>query len=90
VRQAASASYDEIEEQARRKPKREIAPGKEAYVKRDLDNFDAQYRVRAAQALAAVGGAIGRKALEDALAKDDAQLREDVRKLLKELLNKKR
>lgn len=82
-----NASYDELIEQAQRKPERRIASGREAYVARDLDNFDAQYRVRAAQALAAIGGADARNALENAARRVE---REDVRETIQELLKKMR
>ena len=60
------------------------------YVKRDVDNFEAQYRARAAQALAAIGGTDARNALEGILAKarrDELHLREDVRRAIQEYLN---
>jgi hypothetical protein len=85
VGRLADASYDELIEQAQRKPERRIASGRDAYVTRDVDNLDAQYRIRAAQALAAIGGADARNALENAARQ--AQ-REDVRETIQELLKR--
>jgi HEAT repeat protein len=87
VSRLANASYDELIEQAQRKPDRRVASGRDVYVERDVENLDAQYRVRAAQALAAIGGADARDALENALRQ--AQ-REDVRETIQELLKKMR
>ncbi len=58
-------------------------PTQEQYLGHYLDNFDAIYRVRAAQALAAIGGQQAR----DAIAKSiSAEERAEVRTLLQELL----
>ena len=92
VRQLAEESYDELVEQAARKPERRIASSREVYVKRDVDNFDAQYRVRAAQALIAINTPEARKALESFLSqiqRDDPRTREDVRMTILALLNSK-
>lgn len=51
-------------------------PGKEAFVAHYMANFDAVYRARAARALAAIGGAQARRALQSELSKP---MREDVR-----------
>jgi hypothetical protein len=85
VRKAAEASYDELIEQARRKPERRVASRRDAYVNRNVENFDAQYRVRAGQALAALGTPEARQALERAL---NQVKREDVRSTIEALLNK--
>ena len=65
----------------------------EVYVKRDVDNFAAQYRARAAQALAAIGGPDARNALEAIMGKvgrGEVQIREDVRKAIELFLSKTR
>jgi hypothetical protein len=83
LRRSLDAGYDRRVEQARKMPTRKIASNKEEYVARYVDNFDAQYRIRAAQALAAIGGADAREALEAALGK--AQ-RADVRTAIQQSL----
>jgi len=85
VRKAAEASYDELIEQARRKPERRVASRRDAYVNRNVENFDAQYRVRAGQALAALGSPEARQTLERSL---NQIKREDVRLTIEALLNK--
>jgi hypothetical protein len=87
VRRLANESYDELLEQAQRKPERRIASGRDAYVARDVDNLDAQYRVRAAVALAVIGGPDARNALENALRR---MTREDIEMAIRELLERKR
>lgn len=90
VRQGAEASYKDLFEQSQRKRERPLASGRDAYVKRDMDNFEGQYRARAAQALAAIGGADARNALESILAKarrDEVPVREDVRRAIQEYLS---
>ncbi|HUL93464.1 MAG TPA: hypothetical protein VLV56_14060 [Burkholderiales bacterium] len=92
VRQLAEESYDELVEQAARKPEWQLASNREEYVNRDVDNFDAQFRVRAAQALIAINTPEARKALESFLSqiqRDGAQAREDVRMTILALLNSK-
>ncbi len=90
VRRGAEESYAQLVEQQDRRPDRKLATqSKEAYVNRDLDNFDALYRARAAQALAAIGGADARKALESILAKsrlDEVKVREDARRAIQQYL----
>jgi len=96
VRKGANASYDRLVDQAQRKPDRRVASSRQVYVDRDVDNFDAQYRVRAAQALAVIGGTEARKALEAATRqtkRDDVQTtikRDDVQTTIEELLKLKR
>jgi hypothetical protein len=58
-------------------------PTQEQYVGRYLDNFDAMYRIRAAQALAAIGGQQARDAIARSIS---AEERGEVRTLLQELL----
>jgi len=49
-----------------------------------MGNFEAMYRVRAAQALAAIGGPAARDAIRQSM---EIEKREDVRATLKELLD---
>jgi hypothetical protein len=91
VRREAEASYEELVKQQTRKPEREVASSREAYIKRDVDNFEAQYRARAAQALAAIGGPDARAALEAFLAKaskGEVLIREDLRRAIELFLSK--
>jgi hypothetical protein len=83
VRQAAEQTYRELVEQAGRRPERRVASSGEAYVQRELDNFDARYRVRAAQVLAAIDSPEARRALQGALGEID---REEVRKTIQAIL----
>ena len=69
IRQSLAARYDELAAQAKRKPERKLASTREQFIERDLRHLDALYRVRAAQALAAIGGPDARTALESGLAK---------------------
>ena len=89
VRRGAEASYDDlIKAQEEPGSRVKVKSGREVYVKRDVDNFEAQYRARAAQALAAIGGADARNALEGILVKAQRdELREDVRRAIREYLN---
>jgi hypothetical protein len=86
VRREAEASYVEL-----KRHRWEVASTMDVYVKRDVDNFAAQYRARAAQALAAIGGPDARAALEAILAKagkGEVQIREDVRRAIELFLSK--
>jgi hypothetical protein len=77
--------YEELVRQAEQKPERKLASTKEEFVSRYMSNFDAQYRVRAAQALAAIGGRDARSALEKALPQAP---RADVRTTIQQSLEK--
>ena len=79
---ALDAEHDMLQEQARNTPGRKL-PSKTDYVNHYTANFEALYRVRAAQALAAIGGAEARKALEAAAGKTG---RDDVRSAIQESL----
>jgi hypothetical protein len=60
-----------------------VAASREEYVRYYMGNFEAMYRIRAAQALAAIGGPAARDAMRQSL---ESEKREDVRAALKELL----
>jgi len=81
-RRLLDAEHDMLQEQARNTPGRKL-PSKTDYVNHYTANFEALYRVRAAQALAAIGGAEARKALEAAAGKTG---RDDVRSAIQESL----
>jgi hypothetical protein len=84
VRRQLEVRYDDLTERARRNPNTRPAGTKAQFVTLYLDNLDAQYRVRAAQALGAIGGQRPRAALEAALAKAP---RADVRAAIRTALN---
>jgi hypothetical protein len=87
LRRALEERYDQLVEQSKKNPHAPIGVTKEKFVELYLVISDAQHRVRAAQALAAVGGERARAALEAAGAtqthSDDvrAAVRESLRKL---------
>jgi hypothetical protein len=58
--------YDALVERSKKNPNARPKSSKSRFVSRYLDNRDAQYRVRAAQALAAIGGRDARRVLEEA------------------------
>lgn len=59
------------------------AASQEQYVQHYMGNFEAMYRVRAAQALALIGGPTARDAIWQSM---ESEKRDDVRATLKELL----
>ena len=61
--------YDALVSHSRTNPNAKPASSKEEFVAMYLGNRDAQYRVRAAQALGAIGGDRARSALQAALGK---------------------
>lgn len=76
VRRHLEASYVKIEEHVRKNPAEKLEVSQEEYVKIYLENYTANYRVRSAQALAAIGGDEARKLLSTAAVKKSS--REDV------------
>jgi hypothetical protein len=77
--------YDELVAQGEKNPKLRISAGREDFTARHLGDFDARYRIRAAQALVAIGGPEARAALEAGLGKTQ---RDDVRAVIGESLKK--
>jgi hypothetical protein len=77
--------YGELVAQGEKNPKLRISAGREEFTARHLDDFDAKYRIRAAQALVAIGGPEARAALEAGLGKTE---RADVREVIGDLLKK--
>ncbi len=75
--------YDQLDEQARKDPRFKMKSTQEEFISRYLDNLDARYRIRAAQALAAIGGAHARTALNAALVNPQ---RDDVRRAIQNAL----
>ena len=78
-------SYEQLRKQTG--PESKVDMSEEQYVKTYMDNYEALYRVRAAQALSAIGGADAQRALESA---NDYDLRDDVRAEVTEALQKMR
>ena len=76
-------TYANLRKQARAESKVDMS--EDAYVKMYMDNYDALYRVRSAQALAAIGGAGAQRALEAA---KGYTLREDAREAVNQSLQK--
>lgn len=70
------ATYKSMKDYEASHPKNKVAMTEEEYVKTYLDNYVALYHVRAATALADIGGADAIRLLEEAL---QAQLRDDVK-----------
>jgi hypothetical protein len=58
------ARHDTLTKRADKNPKLNPRMSKERFTAHYVENFDAQYRIRAAQALASIGGAQARSALE--------------------------
>jgi hypothetical protein len=85
LRQQMQDRYDELATYAQKNPNAKLASGREEFVAMYLGNFDAQYRVRAAQALGTIGGGRAREALQSALQKTE---RSDVRRTISEALSK--
>jgi HEAT repeat protein len=78
-----AARYDALDEQARKDPKFKMKSTKDEFIARYVDQHDARNRIRAAEALGAIGGTNARTALQTALANAK---RADVRKAIQEAL----
>jgi hypothetical protein len=85
LRRFLDARYTELTEQGENDPRLKITSSRNDFVARHLEDFDARYRIRAAQALVAIGGAEARKALEAALSKAE---RADVRTVIQQSLER--
>ncbi len=85
LRHQLDLRYTELKEYERTHPAVKVAGTREEFIEMYLSNFDAQYRVRAATALAAIGGQEAKEALRDAL---DKSPREDVRMVIASALEK--
>lgn len=77
MRRALTTRYAELVQQGK------ISASEKEFVARHLEDFDARYRIRAAQALAAIGGPPARAALEAALSK---KVRPDVGAVIQQSL----
>ena len=85
LRRLLDDRYSQLAEQGEKNAKLRITSRREDFVARHLGDFDARYRIRAAQALVAIGGPEARNALEAALGKAP---RDDVRMVIEESLKK--
>jgi hypothetical protein len=85
MRRSLAARYEQLVRQGEKDPKFKISASEKEFVARHLEDFDARYRIRAAQALAALGGPQARAALEAALSKT---ARADVRTVVQQSLDK--
>lgn len=82
VRRSLEADYDGLAERARSDQARRLR-SKSQFIEHYQANFDALYRIRAAQALSAIGGPSARRALEGSLEK---ATRDDVRTAIRQAL----
>jgi len=85
LRKELEARYEQLVKQSEKNANAPIAVTKEQFVSIYTGNFDAQQRLRAAQALAAIGGQRAREALAAAAAN---QARDDVREMTRDLTSK--
>lgn len=85
LRRQLDLRYTELKAYERTHPAVKVAGTRAEFIEMYLSNFDAQYRVRAATALAAIGGQQAEEALRDAL---DTSPREDVRATIANALDK--
>lgn len=76
VRRQLLSAYHDLKEYEKRHPKATVPLSEEEYVRTYLDNYAARYQIRAAAALANIGGAQARVALTEAL---KGSLRDDVK-----------
>jgi len=79
LRRQLDRRYTELKEYERSHPAAKVTGTREDFIDMYLSNFDAQYRVRAATALAAIGGPSAEQALRDAL---DTKQRDDVHRAI--------
>lgn len=84
VRRSLEADYEPLAQQASADPARRVR-SRTDFVQYYMANFEALYRIRAAQALSAIGGPAARKALEASAAKAE---RDDVRTAIRQALDK--
>jgi|SRR2546428_1818013 len=78
-------TYEELKAYEETHPKQKVAQSKMEFVNTYMENYVAQYQIRAAQALAAIGGPEAQKGLSDAL---KVTLSDDVRIVVREALGR--
>jgi hypothetical protein len=85
LRKALEERYAQLVTQSKKNPHAPVGAPQEKFVELYLGKLDTQYRVRAVQALAAIGGDRARAALEAAASQTD---RDEVRSTAQESLRK--
>ena len=86
LRRSLEELYDALVEQARERPNMKPRSSREEFVARYLAGFDVRYRVRAATALARIGGADARAVLETALPRAEyPKVRAAIKRSLKQV-----
>jgi|ERR1051325_4779048 hypothetical protein len=82
--------YDELVAREAKPPYAKVGSTKEAFVARNLESLDAQYKIQAAMALAAIGTPSAKKAMQDGLASASRpDIREAIRSQLKKAAGRK-
>jgi HEAT repeat protein len=84
VRRALETEHGALASNARADPERRVR-SRDEFLRHYLSNFETRYRIRAAQALGAIGGPSARQALESAL---EAPVREELRDALRRALER--
>ncbi|HXN50950.1 MAG TPA: hypothetical protein VN943_03360 [Candidatus Acidoferrum sp.] len=87
VRRQLVSAYHDLKEYEKRHPQATVPLSEEEYVRTYLDNYSARYQIRAAAALAAIGGTEARSAVEAVLRNP---LRDDVKAALASALQRMR
>lgn len=87
VHRNLDSRYTQLKEFEKKHPKGRVVSSREEFVARYVDNYDAKYRIRAAQALGEIGGPKSVRALESSLG---VAKRADVRDAVEEALDKLR
>jgi len=85
LRRHLITTYQELKKYETIHPEAKVAMSEAEYVKTYVDNYSALYQIRAATALAAIGGSEAKRALEEAT---QAPLRDDVKAAVKDSLEK--
>lgn len=85
VRRQLAAAYKNMKDEEAKNPKAKTTMTEQEYVKTYLDNYVALYQVRAATALADIGGAEAVRLLEEAA---QAPLRDDVKAVVRSSLER--
>jgi HEAT repeat protein len=85
LRRHLMTTYREMKQYKETHPETNVSMSEEQYLETYMGNYDAQYRIRSARALAAIGGDQAKKALVQAL---QQSYREDVMRAVKTSLAK--
>lgn len=85
LRRHLVTAYQEMKEYEKTHPKSEVRRSEAEFVQNYMDNYIAQYQIRAAIAIAAVGGPDAKRSLDEAMR---APLRKDVQRVVNGSLKK--